>query len=67
MLGQTEKSSQYDSANQYSINGIDIIIFSSSTDNISSIKYIDDSTEYSFTLENCTLETAIKIIETLKQ
>ena len=66
ILGQQEKSSQYDSANQLTINGMDIIIFSSSSDDYISVEYVDNLIEYSFVFENCDINTVTKIFKTLQ-
>lgn len=64
LLGQGDISEQFDSAKQISVNGMDVIIFSS--ENESFIRYVDNNTEYTIDLGNCDLDTSIEIVKTLE-
>ena len=60
----TQITSEYDSAKQLSINGIDILVFGNKTN--SSILYIDNDTEYDIALNNYDFNSAIEIAESMQ-
>ncbi|MCC8073935.1 MAG: hypothetical protein LIO62_07415, partial [Clostridiales bacterium] len=64
ILNQSEIGEQYDSVEQLTLNGMDILIFNH--DDISFIEYADNNIEYSIHLENCSLDSAVKIAESLQ-
>jgi len=57
-------TSEYDSAKQLNINGIDVLIFGSKTN--SSILYIDNDTEYDIALNNYNFDSAVEIAESIE-
>lgn len=63
-IGQGDIGDQYDSVKQITVNGMDILIFSN--DEESYIKYVDNNIEYRIDLNNCSLDDAVKIAESLK-
>ncbi len=64
MFGTGELSDQYDSAKQITVNGMDVIVFSSK-DQVY-IRYLDNDTEYSISLLNCDLDSGVEIAKTLE-
>lgn len=62
-VGQTKASKGFDSVKQLTINGMDVIVFSDSE--TSCIFYVDNLTEYDVRLDNCDIETAVEIAQTL--
>ncbi len=65
-LGQGDVSEQYTSVKKLTINGMDIVIFSSpSSENDTFFEYIDNHIEYSIHLSNCDLDKAVEIAKTL--
>lgn len=60
----TQITSEYDSAKQLSINGIDVLIFGNKTN--SSILYVDNDTEYDIALNNYDFNSAIEIAESMQ-
>lgn len=62
-VGQTKASNGFDSVKQLTLNGMDVIVFSDSE--TSCILYVDDLTEYDIRLNNCDIETAVEIAQTL--
>ncbi len=64
-IGQSDYSSRYDTVNQITVNGMDVLIFSGGDMDIS-VAYVDKDTDYSISFdENCTLEQAIEIVKSL--
>lgn len=64
-IGQADYSSRYDTVNQITVNGMDVLIFSGGNMDIS-VAYVDEDTDYSISFdENCTLEQAIEIVKSL--
>lgn len=63
-IGQGDIGEQYDSVKQIMLNGMDILIFSD--DERSYIQYVDNNIEYSISLDNCNMDSAIEIAESLK-
>ncbi len=64
-IGQADYSSRYDTVNQITVNGMDVLIFSGGDMDIS-VAYVDKDTDYSISFdENCTLEQAIEIVKSL--
>lgn len=57
-------TSEYDSAKQLNINGIDILVFGNKEN--STITYIDEHTEYAIDLTNTDFNTAIEIAESIE-
>lgn len=57
-------TSEYDSAKQLNINGIDVLIFGNKTN--SSILYVDNDTEYDIALNNYNFDSAIEIAESIE-
>lgn len=57
-------TSEYDSAKQLNINGIDVLIFGNKEN--STITYIDEHTEYAIDLTNTDFNTAIEIAESIE-
>lgn len=57
-------TSEYDSAKQLNINGIDVLIFGNKTN--SSILYIDNDTEYDIALNNYNFDSAVEIAESIE-
>lgn len=65
-LGQADVSEDYDLVKKLTINGVDVVVFSSTlSDAETFLKYIDNHVEYSIYLANCDLDTAIEIAKTL--
>lgn len=62
-VGQTKVSNGFDSVKQLTINGMDVIVFSDNE--TSCILYVDNLTEYDIRLDNCNIETAVEIAQTL--
>ena len=64
LVGQGEIGKQYDSAKQITINGMDVLIFSSSEQVY--ICYVDNDIDYSISVLNCDLDKGVEIAKTLE-
>lgn len=64
LVGQGEIGKQYDSAKQITINGMDVLIFSSSEQ--AYICYVDNDIDYSISVLNCDLDKGVEIAKTLE-
>ena len=64
LVGQGEIGKQYDSAKQITINGMDVLIFSSSQQ--AYICYVDNDIDYSISVLNCDLDKGVEIAKTLE-
>lgn len=63
VMGQDTISDRFNSIKQISVNGMDVLVISN--DERSMIQYLDGNVVYDIGLNNCNLETAIEIAETL--
>ena len=63
-VGEGQVSSEFKNVEQVNINGLDVIIFGN--DDETSIRYLDNSTDYIITLRNCDVYTAVEIANSLK-
>ena len=63
-IGLGNVSNEFNSVNQLTINGMDIIIFSN--EKRSYINYVDNDVSYSIHLNNCNLDCAIEIVNSLE-
>ncbi len=64
VAGEGQVSSEFKHIEQVNINGLDVIIFGS--DDETSIRYLDNNTDYIITLRNCDIYTAVEIANSLK-
>ena len=64
LINDIQVTSEYDSAKQLNINGIDVLIFGNKTN--SSILYVDNDTEYDIALNNYNFDSAIEIAESIE-
>ena len=64
MNNDIQVTSEYDSAKQLNINGIDVLIFGNKEN--STITYIDEHTEYAIDLTNTDFNAAIEIAESIE-
>lgn len=62
-IGQSKVSDQFDSVQQLSINGMDIVVFGNSEESF--IDYVDQLTEYHIVISNCDFEKALEIAKTI--
>lgn len=60
----TELTTEYDSAKQLSLNGMDILVFGNKE--ASTITYIDDNTDYCIYFNNDNFDSAVEIAESIK-
>ncbi len=64
VAGEDKVSSKYKHVEQVSVNGLDVIVFGNNDD--TSIRYLDNNTDYYITLRNCDIYTAVEIANSLK-